>query len=157
MDKNKKVPTKKTAQNHKKQCRLFQVAAIIFAIIGLFFLICGIRCMTSSGSWYYAVLSIGIFFTGFFLWKQDGFAYVLYSVILIISGLWSLREVGLRWWLLIPQLWIFFGIGLVFLLPYFRRGISKPRSVVFLLVSLIFVMVIGVASLFFHLNQVRVI
>lgn len=149
MDEKKKISTKKTAQKHKKQCRLFQVAAIIFAIIGLFLLICGIRCMTLTGSWYYVIVSFGMFFTGFFLWKQDGFTYVLYSVILIISSLWSLREVGLRWWLLIPQLWIFFVVGLVFLFPYFRRGISKPRSVIFLLVSLLFIMVIAIVSLFF--------
>lgn len=148
MEKNKKKSTKKTEKTSKKHHRLFKVTAIIFILMGMFFLVGGLWLLILGGSWYYFILSLGLLLTAFYLWRQDGFFYLLYSVILVGTGLWSLWEVGLRWWLLVPRLWVFFVIGLVLLLPFYRRSISRIRLVIFLLVSLLFVAIIGVVSLF---------
>ncbi|WP_392566561.1 glucose/quinate/shikimate family membrane-bound PQQ-dependent dehydrogenase [Utexia brackfieldae] len=132
-----------------KNNKLFRVTAIIMGLIGLFFLVGGFWLVTLNGSWYYLILSWFLLLTALFLWNQDGFAYLIFACILVASGLWSLWEVGLRWWLLVPRLWVWFVIGLILLLPYWRKAISKPITAYFLMFSLLFVAIIGFTSLFF--------
>lgn len=152
MDKNKKKRVKKTAP---KRHIVFKLTGIVLALIALFFLIGGVWLITLGGSWYYLILSIALSVTCYFLWRQNGFFYLCYSTILIATGLWSLWEVGLRWWLLVPRLWVFFVIGLIFLLPYFFKNTSKPYILIYLIISLIFVALIGIASLFVSPETIR--
>ncbi|MCG4788770.1 hypothetical protein L0N33_25925, partial [Roseburia faecis] len=44
------------------------------------------------------------------------------------STVWALMEVGLDWWQLVPRLAMWFAIGIVLLLPWFRRPVLRGQS-----------------------------
>lgn len=143
----------------KHQCKkhglLFKITSIILALISVYFLIGGIELITLGGSWYYLILSIGLLVTAFYLWRQDGFFYLIYALILVCTGIWSLWEEGLRWWLLVSRLWLFFVIGLILCIPAYYRSISKAKGMIFIVISLIFIAIIGIASLFVSSDTIK--
>ena len=47
---------------------------------------------------------------------------------LFASTVWALMEVGLDWWQLVPRLALWFAIGIVLLLPWFRRPVLRGQS-----------------------------
>src|SRR5690606_1285734 len=51
----------------------------------------------------------------------------LYAVILFASTVWALWEVGLDWWQLVPRLALWFALGIVLLLPWFRRPVLRGQ------------------------------
>lgn len=52
----------------------------------------------------------------------------LYAIVLFASTVWALMEVGLDWWQLVPRLALWFMIGIVLLLPWFRRPLDAQPT-----------------------------
>ena len=52
----------------------------------------------------------------------------LYAIVLFASTVWALWEVGLDWWQLVPRLALLFALGIVMLLPWFRRPILRGQA-----------------------------
>ena len=74
-----------------------------------------------GGSLYYLLAGIGIALTGILLLLRRRAALGLYAIVLFASTVWALWEVGLDWWQLVPRLALWFALGFVMLLPWFRR------------------------------------
>lgn len=138
-----------------EKSRLLQLTAVIMGLISIYFLIGGSWLIWLGGSWYYFILGLSLLLTSILIWRGNGFAYLVFSLILVFSGIWALWEVGLRWWLLVPRLWVWFVIGLFLLFPWWRKRFTLDRSAMFTTLAVIFVAMIGIISLFFAPDTIK--
>ncbi|ERO64043.1 glucose dehydrogenase [Pseudomonas piscis] len=93
--------------------------------MGLALLAGGIKLSMLGGSLYYVLAGIGLTLTGLLLLAGKRAALGLYALVLFASTIWSLWEIGLDWWQLVPRLSLWFALGVVLLLPWFRRPLLR--------------------------------
>ncbi|WP_162096004.1 glucose/quinate/shikimate family membrane-bound PQQ-dependent dehydrogenase [Pseudomonas chlororaphis] len=98
---------------------------ILLLLMGLAMLAGGIKLSMLSGSLYYLLAGIGLIVSGVLLLAGRSSALLVYGVVLFASSVWALWEVGLDWWQLVPRLSLFFALGVVLLLPWFRRPLLR--------------------------------
>lgn len=134
-----------------KRKTLLRLTGIVFILIGLFLLVGGIYLAQLGGSWYYQIFGGGMILVGILTIKSHRAALGLFAMMLLLSGVWALWEVGLNWWQLVPRLWVWFVIGLILLLPWWRKpltGDGQTKKMTLLPISVGLIAVLGVASLF---------
>ncbi|WP_448099085.1 glucose/quinate/shikimate family membrane-bound PQQ-dependent dehydrogenase [Luteibacter yeojuensis] len=128
--------------------------AFLFALFGAATLLGGIRLVNLGGSAYYLVAGAVTLLVAALLLFRARLAVPLYGLLLIGTAAWSVWEVRLDWWQLLPRLDVWFVLGLWLLLPWPRRGLnrdslyetSRHTGGGFLLVSLLIVAVVGMAG-----------
>ncbi|AZE50865.1 Glucose dehydrogenase, PQQ-dependent [Pseudomonas chlororaphis] len=98
---------------------------ILLLLMGLAMLAGGIKLSMLGGSLYYLLAGIGLIVSGILLLAGRSAALLVYGVVLFASSVWALWEVGLDWWQLVPRLSLFFALGVVLLLPWFRRPLLR--------------------------------
>ncbi|PXX73801.1 quinoprotein glucose dehydrogenase [Pseudomonas sp. LAMO17WK12:I10] len=98
---------------------------ILLLLMGLAMLAGGIKLSMLGGSLYYLLAGIGLIVSGVLLLAGRSAALLVYGVVLFASSVWALWEVGLDWWQLVPRLSLFFALGVVLLLPWFRRPLLR--------------------------------
>ncbi|AUG42860.1 membrane-bound PQQ-dependent dehydrogenase, glucose/quinate/shikimate family [Pseudomonas chlororaphis] len=98
---------------------------ILLLLMGLAMLAGGIKLSMLGGSLYYLLAGIGLIVSGVLLLAGRSSALLVYGVVLFLSSVWALWEVGLDWWQLVPRLSLFFALGVVLLLPWFRRPLLR--------------------------------
>jgi quinoprotein glucose dehydrogenase len=104
---------------------------LLLLLMGLALLAGGIKLGQLGGSLYYVLAGIGVGLTGVLLIAGHRAALWLYALTLFASTLWALWEIGLDWWQLVPRLALWFALGIVLLLPWFRRPLwrGQPSSI----------------------------
>lgn len=103
---------------------LTQIMGVLLLLSGVALLIGGIKLLSLGGSCYYAVAGLILLITSLLLFKKKHLALGLYGVFLIGSTIWAWLEIGLDWWQLVPRLALWFALGLLMLLPWFRRPLQ---------------------------------
>ncbi|CAM3500955.1 hypothetical protein BZK31_23225 [Pseudomonas floridensis] len=98
---------------------------VLLLMLGVAMLIGGFRLSGLGGSFYYMLCGFGFSAIGVLLVIGLRFAVWLFTLMLLLSTVWALWEVGLDRPQLMPRLFVWFLIGLVLLLPITRRGL-KP-------------------------------
>ncbi|AKA22791.1 glucose/quinate/shikimate family membrane-bound PQQ-dependent dehydrogenase [Pseudomonas chlororaphis] len=98
---------------------------ILLLLMGLAMLAGGIKLSMLGGSLYYLLAGLGLILSGVLLLAGRSAALLVYGVVLFLSSVWALWEVGLDWWQLVPRLSLFFVLGIVLLLPWFRRPLLR--------------------------------
>lgn len=101
---------------------------ILLVVLGLALLAGGIRLLGLGGSWYYLLAGVGIALSGVLLLLGRRVALGLYGLVLLASTLWALWEVGLDWWQLVPRLALWFVLGVLLLLPWWRRPLHGSAA-----------------------------
>ncbi|SMF24456.1 MULTISPECIES: glucose/quinate/shikimate family membrane-bound PQQ-dependent dehydrogenase [unclassified Pseudomonas] len=104
-----------------------RLLGVLLLIMGLALLAGGVKLSLLGGSLYYLLAGIGITLTGLLLLATRRAALGLYAVVLFASTVWALWEVGLDWWQLVPRLALLFALGIVMLLPWFRRPLLRGQ------------------------------
>ncbi|MFS8138438.1 MAG: membrane-bound PQQ-dependent dehydrogenase, glucose/quinate/shikimate family, partial [Thermomonas sp.] len=104
-----------------------RLLGILLLIMGLALLAGGIKLSMLGGSLYYLLAGVGITLTGILLLATRRAALGLYALVLFASTVWALWEVGLDWWQLVPRLALLFALGIVMLLPWFRRPLLRGQ------------------------------
>ncbi len=104
-----------------------RLLGVLLLIMGLALLAGGVKLSMLGGSLYYLLAGIGIALTGLLLLATHRAALGLYALVLFASTVWSLWEVGLDWWQLVPRLALLFALGIVMLLPWFRRPLLRTQ------------------------------
>jgi len=104
-----------------------RLLGILLLIMGLALLAGGVKLSLLGGSLYYLLAGIGITLTGLLLLATRRAALGLYALVLFASTVWALWEVGLDWWQLVPRLALLFALGIVMLLPWFRRPLLRGQ------------------------------
>ncbi|MEX5496194.1 glucose/quinate/shikimate family membrane-bound PQQ-dependent dehydrogenase [Pseudomonas asgharzadehiana] len=136
-----------------------RLLGVLLLIMGLALLAGGIKLTMLGGSFYYLLAGIGITLTGILLLATRRAALGLYAVVLFASTVWALWEVGLDWWQLVPRLALLFALGLVMLLPWFRRpllrGQPAPLGTGALSVAVVLAGAAAIASQFTNPGEIK--
>lgn len=136
-----------------------RLLGVLLLIMGLALLAGGIKLSLLGGSLYYLLAGIGITLTGLLLLATRRAALGLYALVLFASTVWALWEVGLDWWQLVPRLALLFALGIVMLLPWFRRpllrGQPAPLGTGALSVAVVLAGAAAVASQFTHPGEIK--
>ncbi len=122
------------------------------AIFGLTLLTLGIKLFILDGSLYYAIAGLTLLVTGALLIIQRAAAIGIYAAFLLGSTVWSLAETGLDWWQLVPRLSLWFVLGLLLWLPWFRKPLVQndpsPKATSLLGLSVILAGTCAIATQF---------
>lgn len=100
---------------------------VLLLVLGVVMLVGGVRLVSLGASLYYMLCGFGFAAIGVLLIMGRRFAVWLFTLLLLISTVWALCEVGLDRQELMPRLFVWFLIGLVLLLPVTRRGLKPLR------------------------------
>lgn len=95
------------------------------ALLGALLLWMGVLLVGAGGSLYYAFAGITLLATGALLFRGDARGATLYGAFLVFTYGWALYEAGLDAWALMPRVAMFSVLGLWFLLPRVRRGLTQ--------------------------------
>jgi quinoprotein glucose dehydrogenase len=132
---------------------------VVLLLMGLALVVGGIKLLTLGGSLYYLVTGALVAITGVLVLRRRPLALGVYALMLFGSSLWSLWEVGLDWWQLVPRLALWFALGIVLLLPWFRRplvaGHASSKGTLGLSLAVLLAGACAVASQFTHPGEIK--
>jgi len=100
---------------------------VVLLLIALYSLLGGVWLAALGGSWYYALLGIGLLASAAYLWRHREPGLWLYALALAATLAWGVWEVGADFWALAPRYGLLFLFGLWLLLPPATRGFAAPR------------------------------
>ncbi len=125
---------------------------LVMLLMGLGLLAGGVKLATLGGSLYYVIAGLFLVVTGILLLTGRSVAIGIYAVFLLGSTVWSLAETGLDWWQLVPRLSLWFVLGLLLWLPWFRKPLVQrqpaPKATSVLGVAVVLAGACAVASQF---------
>lgn len=98
--------------------------ALLF-LLGLVLAIGGGQLAGLGGSWYYLVTGVALLASSVLVWRGNALGGWLYALMLAWTLVWSLAEVGLDFWTLLPRLALLFVLGLWLLTPLYRRTVVR--------------------------------
>ncbi len=101
--------------------------SLVIGLIGLGLVLMGQTLIRAGGSFYYLLAGLTLLITAVLLFRGNRRGAELYGLLLISTYLWSLFEVGLDAWALMPRVGMFTVLGLWFLLPRVRRGLLQTE------------------------------
>ncbi|TCW33763.1 glucose/quinate/shikimate family membrane-bound PQQ-dependent dehydrogenase [Gulbenkiania mobilis] len=137
--------------------RLIRLTVLVFALFALAFLGGGGLLVWLGGSPYYLVAGLMLLATAWLLWRRPLHAFWLYIVLLAGTMVWSVIEVGLDGWQLVPRLDLWIVLGLWLALPWVPNRLSTThgavklaREVTLLRIVLLLAAVLLVYGVFFR-------
>lgn len=94
------------------------VTGWFLAILGLLLIVGGVWLAILGGTWAYVGLGVGWLISGVLLILRRRAALGVYAVLLILTLIWAVLEVGLDRWALLPRYALFGLVGLWLLAPW---------------------------------------
>ena len=119
---------------------------LLLVAAGLALAIGGGKLLSVGGSAYYLITGIGVIASGVLLAMRRGAALWLYALILFATLVWALWEVGLDWWQLVPRVAILCLIGIILLLPWWRKPLHSRGGSLALVGSIVAAILVAIAS-----------
>ncbi|MFV5503102.1 hypothetical protein [Acinetobacter sp. 226] len=89
------------------------IAGILLAILGLALSAGGVYLITLGGSWFYLIAGIMMILIGIGFFKRRSYALWIALILLALSSLWAIYEVGADFWQLVPRIVTFLVIAIV--------------------------------------------
>ncbi|MFN6986206.1 MAG: membrane-bound PQQ-dependent dehydrogenase, glucose/quinate/shikimate family, partial [Rhizobium oryzihabitans] len=108
---------------------LFVLGAVIVAA-GLFFAILGSKLAALGGSLYFITAGIALIVSGLLIVLRKPVGALLFGLVVIFTGAWSIWEAGLHFWPLISRL-LALGVGATVVAlsyPLLRRAAGKTPA-----------------------------
>ena len=124
------------------------VVGLLLLFVGLALAIGGSKLVSVGGSAYYLIAGLSIIVCGTLFILRKGAALWLYAVILFATLVWALWEVGLDWWPLVPRVAILCLIGMLLLLPWWRKPLRSKGGSLALISSIAAAVIVAIASQF---------
>lgn len=122
------------------------LTGLIVGLFGLAFLLLGGWLAVLGGSPWYLLFGVGFLLSGFLILRRRSAGIWLYLLTFLICLGWSLWEVGLDGWQLMPRLFALSVLGIWVSLPWVTRQVMATRSQARngTLAGLLYVLAIGV-------------
>lgn len=124
------------------------IVGLLLLIVGLVLALGGSKLVSVGGSAYYLIAGLGIMACGVLFALRRGAALWLYALILFATLMWALWEVGLDWWQLVPRVAILCLIGILLLLPWWRKPLHSKGGSLALVGSIAAAVIVAIASQF---------
>lgn len=124
------------------------VVGLLLLIVGLALALGGSKLVSVGGSAYYLIAGLSIIACGILFVLRRGAALWLYALVLFATLMWALWEVGLDWWQLVPRVAILCLIGILLLLPWWRKPLNSKGGSFALMGSIAAAVIVAIASQF---------
>lgn len=105
-----------------------RVFGVVLILAGLALLVGGVQLARLGGSWYYLLAGAMTLLSGLLLARAKPVGAMLYLVLVAVTGVWALVEVGDTYWGLVPRLAPVLVLGLFAALAL--RALPSPAQVV---------------------------
>ena len=128
---------------------------LLLAIAGVALAVGGGQLLMLGGSAYYLIAGVAVVVAGLLLALRKGAALWLYALILFATLVWALWEVGLDWWQLVPRVAIPCLIGIIMLLPWWRKPLNSRGGSLALTASIGAAIIVAIASQFSYPGTLR--
>ncbi len=99
--------------------------ALVILLLGLALVIGGTWLIAVGGSWGYALLAVPLLISAVLLLRRRRSALAMYALVIALTLVWALWEVGFDWWALAPREGLIVVIGLLLLLPPVVRTLAS--------------------------------
>jgi quinoprotein glucose dehydrogenase len=126
---------------------------LVTALLGVMFVVGGVRLASLGGSWYYLVAGVGLVASGVLLLRGRTTGAWVFGAVFAGTVLWSAWESGLDYWGWVPRLDVItvLGLWLALVLPKLDRPASRGISLTLTAVMVaIFVVAFGLAFVPYH-------
>ncbi|EHJ93458.1 glucose/quinate/shikimate family membrane-bound PQQ-dependent dehydrogenase [Vreelandella boliviensis] len=124
------------------------IVGLLLLIVGLALAFGGSKLVSVGGSAYYLIAGLSIIVCGALFALRRGAALWLYALILFATLVWALWEVGLDWWQLVPRVAILCLIGILLLLPWWRKPLHSKGGSLALIGSIAAAVIVAISSQF---------
>lgn len=104
------------------------ILAVLILILGIALAVGGIWLITLGGSWGYVILAIPMLISAILLLRRQRSALIAYAVVIVVSLIWALWEVGFDWWAMAPREGLIVFLGIIMLLPPVVRSLESKHS-----------------------------
>jgi quinoprotein glucose dehydrogenase len=112
------MPFKPAARPHL----VARVFAGLLALLGLASVIGGGQLIAVGGSPFYLLSGLAIIASGVLVWRGSRRGGQVYASVLLVTLAWGIYESGFDGWALLPRLWLWFVVGIGFLIPGVRKS-----------------------------------
>lgn len=139
------------------------ILALIIFLVGLALAVGGVWLISLGGSWGYLILAVPLLLSGVLLLRRRRSGLAVYALVIALSLLWAVWEVGFDWWAMAPREGLIVALGLLLLLPAVRRGLRSrsgqvqrrgPEGAILVGVLAVAAVVAGI-SLFSHPHEIH--
>jgi quinoprotein glucose dehydrogenase len=103
---------------------ILAITSAVIGILALGLVVLGGWLAYLGGSWAYVLLGLSLVVVAWLIARRRAAALHLYAVVLLAVLGWSLWEVGLDWWQLMPRGWLLVLLGIWLWLPLVRRRLT---------------------------------
>jgi quinoprotein glucose dehydrogenase len=104
-----------------------KLTSIVLALLGIALLYMGGKLMMLGGSAFYALMAVGLLITAILLFRQQRSALTLYAVLMWMTLVWIIWEVGFDKWQWIPRGDLFGVIGLWLAMPWVVKPLYQAQ------------------------------
>ncbi|CAJ0996825.1 Quinoprotein glucose dehydrogenase [Sodalis praecaptivus] len=105
-----------------------KITSIVIALIGLAMLWMGGELLLAGGSFFYVIMALGLLATAVALFKNNKVALSIYAVLMWLTLIWIIYEVGFDKWQWIPRGDLIGIIGVWLALPWIVRPLYRPSQ-----------------------------
>lgn len=104
------------------------ITGALITVLGAIILYQGVQLAVVGGSLFYIVMALGMLISGVLLVRRNRKGLAVYGVLLVLTLIWIIAEVGFDKWLWIPRgaLLAVFGLWLCF--PFVARGLRSANE-----------------------------
>lgn len=104
-----------------------RILAVLLAIVGVTLSWGGVQLVALGGSFYYLITGLACLASAWFLWAGSMLGVWIFVAMLVWTLVWSLAEVGLDGWALMPRLVGPLVVGAYMALPFNWRPLTPIR------------------------------
>jgi quinoprotein glucose dehydrogenase len=100
----------------------------VFILLGAILLFSGVKLAALGGSWFYLVISLGLVVSGIQLIRKRRSALTIYALLLVLTLIWTIAEVGFDKWQWIPRGAMLAVLGLWLAMPFVSRPLRSANE-----------------------------
>lgn len=123
------------------------ITGFIILLYGLLIISFAIMLATSGGSPFYIIMGLGLIVSGYLFIRKQVAGLWVYTVLLIITFIWTIYEVSFDKWQWIPRGITFVVIGIWLCLPFVFRQLKGPQKQIKLAAGVLSSSIIGIIIL----------
>lgn len=130
-------------------------SALLVLLLGLTMAGLGGWLAVLGGSVYYVLAGIGLCVSGVLMWRGRGAGWAMFCVVFVLSVAWSLWEVGLDGWKLIPRLFVLSLLGALCSVVLAWSRLERGRVVAWACAAVYLLVAVGIIGAGVYTSQQR--